>query len=364
MSPVVFRLSQWQMTLFVFLVSLCVTPFVYDSSIFLAERTQAWIVIVPAIGVGLLGTGLALALLGRFRGESILEYAPRVLGPVGGRLYLLALGIVLFTGAPANLHVLTRVVAFTELPRVSDLYIAFLFLGVVAFGCYFGPEVIARMAEALAPAVALGLAVIFLAPLATAVPVRLLPLSGFHLRLYWPPAVSSSIGTVRGYLGLLVLGGRLDQARGMGRAAVLALCVAGVLLGLSLIEPILDLGSGFAEQFRYPVLGVAGTVSFRWLPFQRLTTVTVLVWQMVMYVVLAFYLWSGTHVLAAATGIGHWRWWVAPAALVAAYVGGMAMPVAVSGPALDFWNYAVVAVGVLGPGLLLAMDGRRAGTSG
>lgn len=354
-----FRLSTWQMTLFVFLISLCVTPFSYDASVIRHLQRQAWMAIVPASGVGLVGMWIALALAARFPGQSIVDYVPRVFGPVFGRLCLLLLGLVLFTGAPANLHILTRLVRFVDLPRTPPLFIAVLFTAVVAFGCYFGPELVARMAEVLIPVIAVGLVVIFFVPMATAIPDRLLPLSGFHLQEYWTPSVSSSLGTVRGFLCVLVLGGSLERQRGAGRPVILAVLLAALLLMLSLAEPVTDLGVRFAEQLRYPILAVNGTVSFRWLPFQRLSALIILVWQMVMYVVLAFYLWSGTHVLSATVGAGHWRTWMMAGAVVAAYLGGRTIPVSVSEAAVDIWNYAVVVVGVLGPGLVLLASRRR-----
>lgn len=359
MNPPTFRFSAWQMALLVFLVSLCVTPFAYDANLLVRLGRQAWLTIVPAAATGLLGLRLAQALTARFPGQSLLEYAPRVLGPLLGRGYLLLLGAVLLAGAPANLHVLTRIVKYVNLPRTPTLFTAALFTGVVAFGCYFGPEVFARVAEALAAAIAAGLAVLFLAPLASAHPIRLLPLGGGHLRGYLAPSVSSSLGTVRGFLCVLVLGGSLAPPRGAVRPAVLAMLLAALLLALGLAEPVADLGIRFAAQLRFPLLSVDSTVSLRWLPFQRFTALTILVWQMVMYVVLAFYLWSGVRLLSAASGIGHWRIWLIPAALGSAFLGGLRVPTAVARGGLDVWNFSVLAVGVLGPAALLLASRRQ-----
>jgi hypothetical protein len=357
-----FGLSRWQVGLLVFLVTLCVTPFAYDSTLLRHLHRAAWLGLVPAYGVGLAGTAVALGLTARFPGESALGYAPRVLGPAAGRAYLVLLGLVLLAGAPANLHVLTRVVRFTELPRTSTYVSAFVFTGVVGLGCYFGPEVFARVGEVLAALIAAGLVVIYFAPLPNAVPDRLLPLAGFAWPHYLIPPVSSSMGTARGFLCLLVLGGTLREPRGAAPYAYAALTVAWALLALSLALPVAVLGSGLSEQLRYPILGITGTVSFRWFPFQRLTVVTVLVWQMVMYVVLAFYLWSGTYVLASACGSRRWRTWLLPAGAAAAYLGAVRLGPAATQVGVDVWNFSVVGVGVAAPALLwltAALRGRR-----
>jgi len=359
-----FRISRWQMTLLAFLVSTCVTPFVYDSLIIVAMRRHAWMALVPGLAVGLVGTGIALALMARFPGASVTEYAPRVLGTAAGRVYLFLFGLVLFAGAPANLRVLTRITRFTELPRTSPLFTAFLFAAVVAIGCHFGPEVFSRIGEVLALFIAAGLLVIFAAPLPAAVPARLLPLSGFDWRAYFAPSVFSSIGSLRGFLCLLVLGGTVGRTDGLHRWVLPAMLLAWALLALGLAEPVMILGSGMAERLRYPLFSVTGTVSFRWMPFQRLTTVTVLVWEMIMYVVLAFYLWSGIHVLSSALGLRRWRTWLIPAAAAAAYLAGVSIPRFLSRAATNTWDFAVVGVGVLVPLFLLLLAGRRRAAEG
>lgn len=158
-------------------------------------------------------------------------------------------------------------------------------------------------------------------------------------------------------------GGVLSGPRGVGRYAYGALGAAALLLALSLALPVMVLGSGFAEQFRYPILAVTGTVTFLWFPFQRLTTLVALIWQIVVYVVLAFYLWSGTYVLSAACGSRNWRLWLLPAAAATAYFGGVNMGLGTERMLADTWNFAVVVIGVMAPALLwmAAVLRRRAG---
>lgn len=355
MKDASFRLSRRQVILVAFLVTICVTPFTYDSVMLLYLGRWAWAGLVPALAAGLLGCAIAGSLAARFPGKSIVEYAPEVLGPAGGRIFLLLLGLTLLTGAPGNLHVFARVVRFAELPRTPPYLIAGLFTAVVVYTCYGGPEVIARTAEALAPLVIVGLLIIFLAPLPTVVPVRMAALGPFPWASYWLPMVSSTLGTVRGFLVLLVVGGRIrgrEDLRGPAMAATLA---AWVLLAMSLALPVAVLGSNLAAHLRYPILGVTGTITFHWLPFQRITTVTILIWQMIMYTVLAFYLWAGVLVVCAALGIRNWRPWLLVGGALTAYVGGMPHSPSIARDLIDFWNFAVIATGIILPAPLLLL---------
>jgi len=355
-----FRLSRRQVTLLVFLITVCVTPFTYDSVLLLYLDRQAWLGLVPALAVGLLGCAVAGTLAARFPGRSIVEYVPEILGPVAGRAFLLLLGLVLLAGAPGNLHVFARVVRFSELPRTPPFWIAALIVPIVGYACYGGPEVIARASEVLAPFVLLGLAVIYFAPIVgTVVPARLAPTHPFPWASYWLPAVSSSLGTVRGFLALLVLGGSADEPERLRGPAMIATACAWVLLALSVALPVAVLGAGFSAELRYPILGVTGTISFRWLPFQRITAITILVWQMLMYTVLAFYLWSGVLVLCAALGIRNWRPWLLVGAAVAVYLGGVPLSPPTSRDVVDLWNFAVLAMGVVLPASLLLLGGER-----
>ncbi len=360
MKDASFRLSRRQVILLVFLVTVCVTPFTYDSVMLVYLGRWAWVGLLPALAVGLLGCAVAGSLAARFPGRSVIDYAPEVLGPAGARIFLLLLGLTLLTGAPGNLHIFARVVRFAELPRTSPYLIVAMFTAVVTYTCYGGPEVIARAAEVLAPLIIGGLLIIFLAPLATVVPYRLAMLGPFPWASYWLPLVSSTSGTARGFLVLLVVGGRIrdhEDLRGPAMAATLA---GWVLLALSLALPVAVLGATFAANLRYPILGVTGTITFHWLPFQRITTVTILIWQMIMYTVLAFYLWSGVLVVCAALGIRNWRPWLLAGGALTIYVAGIPHAPSVQRDLIDAWNFAVVGAGIMLPApLLLLHRGRR-----
>jgi spore germination protein KB len=348
-----FRLSRRQVTLLVFAVTICVTPFTYDSVLLLYLGRQAWLGLLPALAVGLVGCGVAGALAARFPGRNVTEYAQEALGPWAGRLFLLLLGLVLLAGAPANLHAFARVIHFAELPRTPPYYITALMTAIVAYACYGGPEVIARASEVLAPLVVAGLAAIYLGPLATVKVARLAPLQPFPWSAFWLPMVLSALGTARGFLCLLIVGGAAREPDRLWGPAMAATAAAWVLLALSVVLPVAVLGADLAQQMRYPLLGVTGTISFRWLPFQRITSLTVLIWQMLMYSVLAFYLWAGVFVLCAACGIRNWRPWLMAGAGLTAYLGGMPLSPPATRWGIDAWNFAVVAAGVVLPAPLL-----------
>jgi hypothetical protein len=343
-----FRLSPWQLVVLVFALGLCVTPFSYAERLDATLGRQAWWPGLGATLVGVAGVWPALALARAFPGHPLDRTARRVLGPALGPAYCATLAALFLTGAAATLQIFVALLGTRALPYLPLAYPAVVVGGVGLLAAASGPEAVARTAEALAPLVVLGLGFIFLAPLANAELGNLRPLGPVPWARLATPGVLAALGTVRGYLPLLVLAPFCrPRPRAMGVAAAQA--AAGLAVTASLALPVAVFGAPFAGTLLYPFLSAVGTVGWSWLPTQRLVELTLLVWQGIACVVFATYLWPDLPWTALVLCLGG-------AAIAATAVP---LPPGFLHHAVDAWNLAVLGLGILVPAGLWAVARAR-----
>jgi spore germination protein KB len=346
-----YRLSPWQMAVLTFILSLCVTPFGFPGIVDRQLGRYGWLAAVPATAIGLWGTLLAVDLSRRFPGRPFDRIAVDLLGPIPGFAYVGALALLMAAGAAVNLQIWASVDAATELTHLPLAYPAVMTAGLGVLAVHYGPEVVARVAEVLAPFIGAGLAAIFLSAFADAHPGRLLPLGDVPWSRFLSPDLLAAGGTIRGFLVLLVLG---PFCRPRPRAGPLCAVAAGAgtLVAASLALPVLLFGAGFTAELRYPFLTAVGTITWQWLPVHHLVVVTMMVWHAIALVVFAAYLWLGAWLLRRL-----WPrlpWLVAVLGLAAVDVTAAAWPTPgdLAHAGISLWNDAVVLLGVVTPTLL------------
>jgi hypothetical protein len=353
-----FRVSPWQLAVLVFTLGLCVTPFSLPAFLDPELGRHAWLPGLPGTGVGLYGTAVAVLLARRWRGRPFDRTALDLLGPYLGYPYLVALALLLLTGAPLNLYTFASVSGSRALRYLPLAYPAFMVAGTGAFAAYFGAEVVARCAEALAPFAGLGLAFVYASPLSNAQLGYLLPLGGVPWERLASPHALATLGTVRGFLPLLLLGPFCRPAPRTGRLFA-ATAAAGALVTASLALPVAVFGAPLTAQLHDPFVSAAGTVGWSWLPTERIVELTLLVWQAIAFVVFATYLWLAAWLLRRLAPRLPW----APLVALLGAAGGAAAAVHLPSPVLeaviDAWNGSVVLLGVLVPTVLWWRSARR-----
>lgn len=294
---------------------------------------------------------MAVGLARRTGGQPFDRTVVRGLGRFAGYPYLVLLAVLLAAGAPANLLVFTGVAHLVLLPYLPRAYVAVPAAAVGTYVAYAGSEAVARAAEVLAPFLAVGLFVIFAGPFFNAHLQRLLPLSGLSPAQWLSPPVLATLGTIRGFLPLLVLGpfcSTRPRARDLGLAAT----AAWSLITVSVVLPVAIFAAPLAGRLRYPFLAAEGTVGWSWLPLRNIVSLTLLVWYGVVFIVFATYLWLGSWLLQRLFPRLPW----APLVVIlgAASAAGASLPLTVSAVRGMFitWNLGVVALGLLVPTVL------------
>ena len=349
MTPGPFRISVAQAAWLVFYLTLCVTPFSFAEDMIGTLGRWAWAGALPGLVLGVLALSAVAALRQRLPRACVLDYAPDLLGRWGGWLYIALLGVLFATGAGVNLRVFVDMLHTTLNAGMSGWVPALVMTALTSYCAFFGPEVIARAAQAVLLVVLPGIALIFTLPWLNSVPGRLWP----FWTVPWPNLMrqahtASALGICRGLLPLLVLAPVIRGAA-FFRRTLFAQVAGSLLIMIAFAIPVAVLGPHLAEQFRFPLLDAAGTLSWRWLPLQRLGHLTVLVWEMVTFVVATTYLWLGAAVAGWLFLRARWRPAVPVLGVLTFLIAGPLTGPEAEKTIFTLWNWGVVILGMVMP---------------
>lgn len=289
MSERIYRVSSRQIWLLSALLSLCVTPLVLPGLVIPILGRYAWVAGVFSLLGGLAGTGCAAAVVRHFPNRSLDEVAAYGFGPLVSKAYLLLLVLLFTSGTGLNLHGFVAVVAAHELPLLPPAYPAILIAAAGTFAAYFGPEVVARSAEVLAPVILLGLIVIHILGFSNAGLGHLLPLQGIPMNGLGALPVLAAFGTARGFLLILALGAFARTLPGTAALNV-GTMIAAMLITVSLALPVAVYGAEFAGLHRFPFVSAVGTTGWQWIPTHA-TVLLLIFWHAIVFVVFATYTW-------------------------------------------------------------------------
>ncbi len=348
-TPGPFRLSVGQAAWLVFYVTVCVTPFSFGEEMIRALGRWAWFGAAVGLLPGTVALGAVAVLRTRLPDASVLDYAPALLGRVAGWVYIGMLFVLFAVGAGANLSVFIDMMHTTLAAGLSGWAPALVMSVLAAYVAFFGPEVITRVATALAFAVLPALAVICTLTWINSVPGRLWPL----WTVPWDQVLihvntASVLGSCRGFLPLLVLAPMVRGPRFFRSTFAAQTAAIGVIM-LAFAIPVAVFGAALAGQFRFPLLDAIGTLGWLWLPIHRLGHLAALIWEMLTFVVAATYIWLGAALGGWLFLRGRWRPLVPALGCVALLVGGPLLGSGVQTEVLTIWGWAVVALGMLVP---------------
>ncbi len=360
MTPGPFRLSVQQAAWLVFYLTISVTPFSFSEEMIKTMGRWAWAGVLPGLALGVVALGAVAVLRHRLPRSSVLDYAPQLLGRFAGWLYIMLLGLLCALGAGVNLHVFVDMLHSTLTSYLSGWVPALVMTALATYLAFFGPEVIARVATALLVAVVPELFLLATMPWLNSVPGRLWPLWTVPWgRLFARASTASVLGTCQGFIVLLLLA-PVVEGRRFVRSTLLAVLAGSAMIMVGFAIPVAVFGPHLAAQFRFSLLDASGTVSWAWLPLQRLGHLTVLFWEMLVFVVAATDLWMAAALGAWVLLSGRWR----PLVLV---LGGVTL--LFTGPAFGptmqealftVWDWGVVLLAIVLPvALALAALPRR-----
>ena len=339
-------LAPWSIGGLSFVVTVCMTPLSLGRPIFQAAGYGTTLWMTLAMLAALLGTQLTLMF-------NDAELAPWATGARNFMRYLRA--PFFLAGAAAMLHVWLDVMGRTELPETPRYVVAALTVALAAYAIRVGIESVGR--------------VIGLVAIVAIVPLFLLAFGAFpNVDFGWLLPYPLGTGSVpwlwptilfapRGYDVLPVFG---PIANGdLRRPVFLGMALGALYLLLAMVEPQLVFGLTAASQLTSPFLNVVETITSTLLPFQRIAFLSIIVWQMVVFSIVAAYSTAGLASLKVP--VFPLTPWPALAPWLAAVIV-LALPLLPEDLFSDIknlWSIYGILLYFVVPGLLLASGRRR-----
>lgn len=361
-----FRVSKLQAFLLVFITSFCTTPFGFPT-LYIELGRQVWMAGVLQALVCTFGAWGVWLLLRRAPQARIADLATGLLGPFLGRAYLLLLGVFLLIWGPlGNLAVLIRMMLAVSTELTPPWALAAAMTVAAIYACRSGPEVIARTLEVwgwiLLPGVVLLVAVPYVASQGQLHPGLLLPLAPPPAGAATSPTVWSYALGARGFILALVLAGRTVSGRALGWPVLGGTVASTLLLTLMITAPTAIFPVEVLRHFRYPVLQALDSVDLAALGLHSTVTVTLVLWPVISWAVVASTLWGAAEAFSGAFGLRSYRPLLWPLAAAPLLAGVWSPPPSVFAAIVHGWSLLAYAVGVAAPWgmwMLAAIRDRR-----
>ena len=339
-------LAPWSIGGVSFVVTVCMTPVSLGRPILQAAGYGTMLWMALSFLAAMLGTQLTLTL----NDAELSPWADRV------RNFMRYLRIPFFlAAAAAMLHVWLDIMGRTDLPVTPRYVVAVVTVALAAYAIRMGIASVGR--------------VIGLVAVVTIVPLFILVVGAFpNVEIGWLLPYPLGTGTLpwlwptilfapRGYDVLPVFG---PIAKGdLRRPVFLGMALGALYLFLSMVEPQLVFGLTAASRLTTPFLDVVETITSTFLPFQRIAFLSTILWQLVVFSIVAAYSTAGL----ASLGVRLFPLtpWPAVASWLAAVIV-LALPVLPEDLFVDIKNlwslYGILLYFVL-TGLLLAFGRRR-----
>ncbi len=281
-------LAPWALGGVSFVVTVCMTPVSLGRPFFQAAGYGTLLWLLLAWGTGMLGAFLNLSLLS----APLRDWADAS----RARLSYLRVPFYLMAAA-AMLHTWVDILGQTELPSTPRLVVALVTAALAGYAIRLGIETTGRAIGAVAVLAILPLFLLVLAVLPNVQIGRLLPFPfGIgSVPWLWPTMLFAP----RGYDILPVFG---PASRGeLRRPVYWGVGLGGFYLLAALVEPQLVFGLTAASMLPNPFLAAVSTIASIYLPFQRIAFLSFVVWQMIVFGIVAAYSTAGIASLGAAT---------------------------------------------------------------
>ncbi|MBX6351556.1 MAG: GerAB/ArcD/ProY family transporter [Clostridia bacterium] len=357
------RLSKLQVFLMIAVTSFSATPFGYPTLWGILGR-HVWLAGLLQLAVSGLGAlGVAL-LLARVPGMTIAELAPATLGRPAGRAYLGLLSLYFLAWGPfGNLTVLIQLLHAVDAERTPSLALAAAMTVVAFYAARSGPEVVARAIEVWSWALVPGMLLIAVAPYLSGEgqirPGLLLPMGLPDASVASDPTVWAYAIGARGFVLALALAGRIASGRLFLWPIVGGTLGAAALLAVIVTTPTVIFPPEVLARFRFPVVEALDTVDLAAFGLHSTVTVTLLLWPVVSWAVVASALWAGAECASAALGVGAYRR-VLPFVAFTPLLAGLWTPdPAAFALFTHAWTALTYLVGLVAPWAMWFLAGRR-----
>jgi len=284
------QISDRQWFYWLALSSICLTPFGLPTVLYGVLDHSAWVPVFAAFGFTVWNCYLAIAIGRSCSGQSLPQWSAQLMGRWVGALYSIAAIIVMYMWGLLMLYEFMALLVYTQLPHS----VRFFPLSFLIVACFYllsrGLEGWIRWGELWAIPAIIGLIFINAPQFANASFAHLLPLGDLSRRLsrYGNPNVIASLFIFRGVFVLYFIFPYLNNKNKLMRWSVFGIAIAAVEILLSIVLPLAIFGGAFAGKLSFPYQESLSTVSLTFLPIERITLLTPIVWQVIIVYVLIF----------------------------------------------------------------------------
>ncbi|AIQ54030.1 GerAB/ArcD/ProY family transporter [Paenibacillus sp. FSL R7-0331] len=324
-----------------------------------AAKQDAWISIIAAGCIALLVALLVTQAAKQFPGQSLIQYAPVVLGQWPGKLVIVIYLVQWYTILPIVLRQFSDLVNVMLLPETPKESIILLMVLLIAYAAYAGGiEGIGRCSELLGPIIMVMVLLVLLANI-----------NNINLKHIFPIYVDTGVKDIlRGslapasYLGhsveYLMFASFISQSRKGGTSAIRAVLAANLLVLLTIIMTIAVLGVNLSPNMWYPFFEMTQKISLFGF-IDNFDAVPVVIWISSVFVKLAVYFFLISYGTAQFLKIKRWRmliWVNAPVMFVFALIPQNVIE-ATTNYLQRYWVPFALPVNMLGLPLLLLVIG-------
>lgn len=280
------RISRQQYFFIFAIANICLTPFGYPALILKQLDQHAWISPVAALLLSIWNLFVAVALAKQFPQQNIVEWSTQILGKWFGGLFSLLVIFILYFWGVGMVWAFWLLIMFTQLAYTPIHLPALLIIAGVVYLLLQGLESFARFAEATILFIFVGLIATNAVQFSNANFSRILPLSDIPYEHLLSPNTIGSLFVFRGIFIIYFLYKYLNKTERTLSLSIYSLLVAFVEILLAVILPIAIYGAQASSFFTYPYQESISSASIRWVPFEKVTFLTPMLWQIIIVYVL------------------------------------------------------------------------------
>jgi len=271
------RLTSPQVTMQLFAAMVGVGVLSLPGSVGTKAGTDSWIVIIISGFLAMLTVALMAYLGNRFPGQSILQYAPFLLGRFAGTIVLIAflLYFLMFVGTVVRISADVTKLFLLDLTPVEVIIIGM--LGMSSYLIMHGVNAMARFNEFIQPLTVFLLLLVLTQTFRDTDFGRILPMMGDGIR----PLIKAFPTTFFAFLGfeiLLFIQPFMEKPAMACKAAWFAIGAALLLYTLITVLSIAVLGAKEVTLVEYPTLTVIKNIEVPGAFIERLDSIMMMVW--------------------------------------------------------------------------------------
>ncbi|MEX1030940.1 MAG: endospore germination permease [Paenibacillaceae bacterium] len=293
------RISRQQFFFIFAIANICLTPFGFPTLLYKELEQHAWISPLAAYVLTIWNLLVAISLARQFPDQNIVEWSRQILGKWIGGLFSICVIVILYFWGVSMIWAFMLLIMFTQLAHTPIYFTSLLLIGGVVYLLMQGLEGFARFAELVFLFLIAGFIAINAVQFTNADFNRLLPVGGFPLDNLIKPDVIASLFVFRGIFIVYFLFKYLNDKKRLLPLSIYSLSIAFVEILLATVLPIAIYGAQAASKFIYPYQESLSSVSIEWLPFEKLTFLTPMLWQIVIVYVLGSSLFCATEGLSS-----------------------------------------------------------------